>query len=64
MSVKERIISVRLIEMIHRNPEYAEKIGLKGETINLEFVNKTKTGTEKIFGLTANKRIDMKEEES
>lgn len=41
MSVKERIISIRLIEMIHGSPEYAGEIGIKGEMINLENTNKT-----------------------
>ena len=40
MGVKERVISIRLIEMIYRNPEYADKIGLKGEITNFKNVEK------------------------
>ena len=28
MTVKERILAIRLIEKIDRNPEYAEKVGI------------------------------------
>ena len=47
MSVKERVIAIRLIEMIHRTPEYADEIGIKGEMINFANENKTKTVTPK-----------------
>ena len=29
MTVKERILAIRLIEKIDRNPEYAEKVGIE-----------------------------------
>ena len=63
MSVKERIISIRLIEMIHRNLEYAEEIGIKREMSNLKKSDKTKDDAEKLLGLVANKRIGMSEKE-
>ena len=63
MSAKERIISIRLIEMIHGSPEYAGDIGIKGEMINLENINMAKADDEKSLGLAANKRIVMSEEE-
>ena len=53
MSVKERIISIRLIEMIHGSLEYAGEIGIKGEMINLENTNKTKDEGEESLGLAA-----------
>ena len=31
MTVKERILAIRLIEKIDRNPEYAERIGVREE---------------------------------
>ena len=31
MTVKERILAIRLIEKIDRNPEYAEKVGIREE---------------------------------
>lgn len=47
MGVRERIISVRLIEMIRRNPEYAEKVGIKGEMTNLKNTDNMKTVVQK-----------------
>ena len=31
MTVKERMLTIRLIEKINRNPEYAERIGVSEE---------------------------------
>lgn len=47
MSVKERIISIRLIEMIHRNPAYAGEMGITGEMIKFENVDRAKMTTQK-----------------
>ncbi len=32
MTVKERMLAIRLIEKIDRNPEYVERIGVREET--------------------------------
>ena len=64
MSARERIISIRLIEMIHKTPEYADEIGITGEMINPENVNKTKADAEKLLAEpTVNKCIVKSEEE-
>ena len=34
MNVKQRIISIRLLEMIRRDPEYAQRIGIQGGMIS------------------------------
>lgn len=47
MSVKERIISIQIIEMIQKTPKYADKIGIKGEMIDLESTNKSKADNKK-----------------
>lgn len=34
MNVKQRIISIRLLEMLQRDPEYAQRIGIRGGMIS------------------------------
>ena len=34
MNAKQRIISIRVLEMIRRDPKYAERIGVQGGMIN------------------------------
>lgn len=63
MSVRERVVSIQIIEKIQRNPEYADEIGLKGEMHNIKYATKTKADIEKLIGLAANKRIVMSAEE-
>lgn len=42
MSVRERILAIRLIEMQERNPEYAKRLG-----IEVKMENKNNANTEK-----------------
>ena len=42
MSVKRRILSIRLIEKVRDYPEYAEEIGLSGNTIKKDKVSSEK----------------------
>ena len=64
MGARERIISIRLIEMIHRTPEYADEIGITGEMIDLGNKNKTKADAEKLLGFAENRRMVMSGEEN